>query len=113
MQAQLLMQNAFCQQRWVMIVNINPGCMFGGSATEYFVGDFDGKTFTCDDTPDVAKFLDYGKDHYATVTFYNAPDGRIAMTNLVFPTKPYNNLRFYSVGGQASFMNVKVYKLGM
>lgn len=35
------------------------------------------------------------------------------MTNLVFPTKPYNNLRFYSVGGQASFMNVKVYKLGM
>ncbi len=65
------------KQKWVMIVNINPGCMFGGSATEYFVGDFDGKTFTCDDTPDVAKFLDYGKDHYATVTFYNAPDGRI------------------------------------
>ena len=65
------------KQKWVMIVNINPGCMFGGSATEYFVGDFDGKTFTCDDTPDVAKFLDYGKDHYATVTFYNVPDGRI------------------------------------
>lgn len=65
------------KQKWVMIVNINPGCLFGGSATEYFVGDFDGKTFKCDDTPDVAKFLDYGKDHYATVTFYNAPDGRI------------------------------------
>jgi fructan beta-fructosidase len=40
-------------------------------------GDIDGKTFKCDDAPDVAKFLDYGKDHYATVTFYNAPDGRI------------------------------------
>lgn len=65
------------KQKWVMIVNINPGCLFGGSATEYFVGDFDGKTFKCDDAPDVAKFLDYGKDHYATVTFYNAPDGRI------------------------------------
>ena len=65
------------KQKWVMIVNINPGCLFGGSATEYFVGDFDGKTFKCDDTPDVAKFLDYGKDHYATVTFYNAPGGRI------------------------------------
>ena len=65
------------KQKWVMIVNINPGCMFGGSATEYFVGDFDGKTFKCDDTPDVAKFLDFGKDHYATVTFYNAPNGRI------------------------------------
>ena len=65
------------KQKWVMIVNINPGCLFGGSATEYFVGDFDGRTFKCDDAPDVAKFLDYGKDHYATVTFYNAPDGRI------------------------------------
>lgn len=65
------------KQKWVMIVNINPGCLFGGSATEYFVGDFDGKNFKCDDAPDVAKFLDYGKDHYATVTFYNAPDGRI------------------------------------
>ena len=33
-------------KKWVMIVNINPGCLFGGSATEYFVGDFDGKKFT-------------------------------------------------------------------
>ena len=39
--------------------------------------------------------------------------GRIAMTNLVFPTKPYNNLQFYSEGGKATFKNVKVYKLGM
>ena len=39
--------------------------------------------------------------------------GRIAMTNLVFPTKPYNNVQFYSEGGNASFKNVKVYKLGM
>lgn len=61
-------------KKWVMIVNINPGCLFGGSATEYFVGDFDGKTFTCDSKPDVAKFLDYGKDHYATVTFSGVND---------------------------------------
>src|SRR5574344_40445 len=58
-------------QKWVMIVNVNPGCLFGGSATEYFVGNFDGTRFTCDDKPEVAKFLDYGKDHYATVTFSN------------------------------------------
>ena len=44
-----------------MIVNINPGCLFGGSATEYFVGDFDGTKFTCDSDPSVAKFLDYGR----------------------------------------------------
>ena len=61
-------------KKWVMIVNINPGCLFGGSATEYFVGDFDGTNFTCDSDPSVAKFLDYGKDHYATVTFSGVKD---------------------------------------
>ena len=65
--------------KWVMIMNINPGCMFGGSATEYFVGDFDGKTFTCQD-PQESKWLDYGKDHYATVTFSNTGDRVLAMT---------------------------------
>lgn len=62
------------KKKWVMIVNINPGCLFGGSATEYFVGDFDGTNFTCDSDPSVAKFLDYGKDHYATVTFSGVKD---------------------------------------
>lgn len=67
------------KQKWVMIVNINPGCLFGGSCTEYFVGDFDGKTFTCDNKPEVAKFLDFGKDHYATVTFSNLGDRIVAV----------------------------------
>lgn len=66
-------------KKWVMIVNINPGCIFGGSATEYFVGDFDGTTFTCDTKPEVTKWLDYGKDHYATVCFSNTGDRVIAM----------------------------------
>ncbi|MGM9815599.1 MAG: DUF4980 domain-containing protein [Lepagella sp.] len=67
------------QEKWVLICNLNPGGIFGGSATQYFVGDFDGKTFT----PDLdaegkvpTKWLDYGKDHYATVSFSDAPDGR-------------------------------------
>lgn len=37
------------QQKWVMIVNLNPGGPQGGSAAQYFVGDFDGTTFTPDD----------------------------------------------------------------
>ncbi len=49
---------------------------FGGSATQYFVGQFDGHKFTCESMPKVTKWLDYGKDHYATVSFYNAPDNR-------------------------------------
>ena len=66
-------------KKWVMIMNINPGCWFGGSATEYFVGDFDGKNFTCEDANDV-KWLDWGKDHYATVTFSNTGDRVLAIT---------------------------------
>lgn len=65
--------------KWVLICNINPGGPFGGSATQYFVGDFDGKKFTCESMPKVTKWLDYGKDHYATVSFSNAPDGRITV----------------------------------
>ena len=65
--------------KWVMIMNINPGCLFGGSATEYFVGDFDGKKFTCADAHE-AKWMDYGKDHYATVTFSNTGNRVLAMT---------------------------------
>ncbi len=65
--------------KYVMIVNINPGCLFGGSATEYFVGDFDGTRFTCDTPPSFVKWLDYGKDHYATVTFYGTPGRVIAL----------------------------------
>ena len=65
--------------KWVMIVNINPGCSFGGSATEYFIGDFDGKEFKCDTDKSVTKWLDFGKDHYATVCFSNTGDRIIAV----------------------------------
>ena len=64
------------KEKWLLICNINPGGPFGGSATQYFVGDFDGHKFTCDTKPEVTKWMDYGKDHYATVTFDNAPEGR-------------------------------------
>ena len=67
------------EKKWVLLCNINPDGPFGGSGTQYFVGDFDGKTFKAD--TDAAgnvstKWLDYGKDHYATVTWTDAPDGR-------------------------------------
>ena len=64
------------KEKWMLICNINPGGPFGGSATQYFVGDFDGHKFTCESKPEVTKWMDYGKDHYATVTFDNAPEGR-------------------------------------
>lgn len=47
----------------------------GGSATQYFVGDFDGVTFKADNLP-YPLWIDYGKDNYAGVTWNNVPDGR-------------------------------------
>ncbi len=61
--------------KWVLIVSNNPGGPVGGSGTEYFVGDFDGQTFTADDL-DYPLWIDYGSDNYAGVTWSNAPDGR-------------------------------------
>ena len=86
------------ETKWVMIVNVNPGCFFGGSATQYFVGDFDGKSFSCDSPKEMVKWLDWGKDHYATVCFSNTGDRVIAvpwMSNwqygTIVPTKYFRS----------------------
>ena len=63
------------QKKWVLLCNLNPGGPFGGSATQYFVGTFDGKEFI-NQSPTLTKWMDWGKDHYATVTWSNAPDNR-------------------------------------
>jgi fructan beta-fructosidase len=66
------------QTKWVLICNINPGGPAGGSATQYFIGSFDGKTFVNEGDGSQPQWLDYGKDHYAAVTWANVPqnDGR-------------------------------------
>lgn len=65
------------QKKWVLLVSINPGGPNGGSATQYFIGDFDGKSFHTDNLP-YPLWLDYGRDNYAGVTWSNIPpsDGR-------------------------------------
>ena len=107
--------------KWLLICNINPGGPFGGSATQYFVGSFDGHKFTCESKPEVTKWMDYGKDHYATVSFSNAPDGRIVvlpwMSNWQYanqvPTQQYRSanglprdLGLYSYNGE-DYVSVK------
>ncbi len=87
------------QTKWMLLCNINPGGPFGGSATQYFIGQFDGHKFTCESKPEVTKWMDYGKDHYATVTFDNAPEGRrvaiVWMSNWQYagtvPTKQFRS----------------------
>jgi len=61
------------ESRWVLIVNINPGGIAGGSGGQYFVGRFDGAKFINDNPPDRSLWLDYGKDYYAAITFFGAP----------------------------------------
>ena len=102
------------EKRWVLICNINPGGPFGGNAAQYFVGTFDGRKFT-NDSPTQTKWMDWGKDHYATVTFSNAPGGRVValgwMSNWqyqgVLPTLQYRgantiarDLSLYRDGGE-------------
>lgn len=58
-------------KKWVLLISINPGVPQGGSATQYFIGDFDGTTFTADDA--VTRWMEYGKDAYAMLTYNNLP----------------------------------------
>lgn len=60
-------------QKWVLLISINPGAPNGGSGTQYFIGDFDGKTFTSDQTEPL--WIDGGTDNYAGVTYNDTPDG--------------------------------------
>ncbi len=79
------------QTRWVLLVNLNPGAVAGGSGCQYFVGDFDGHAFTPDriigtsvdrtlglDDPLLRSYdwFDFGRDCYAVVSFADAPHGR-------------------------------------
>lgn len=71
------------QTKWVLIQSLNPGGYNGGSGTQYFIGDFDGKTFTPEENmKDLEEkhnfWIDFGRDNYAGVTWANIPaeDGR-------------------------------------
>ena len=87
------------EKEWVLIVSINPGAPVGGSVVEYFVGDWDGKTFTPRDG--AARIADFAKDFYAAQSWSNTPDGKaIAVgwasnwqyTNVV-PTSPFRSIQ--------------------
>ena len=64
------------ESRWVLTVGVGDGGPNGGSATQYFVGTFDGHTFHCDNPKETVLWLDYGADLYATQTWNEEPRGR-------------------------------------
>lgn len=63
-------------EKWVLLVSVNPGGPNGGSATQYFIGEFDGASFVPDDAQ--GHWLDYGPDLYAATSWSDVPeeDGR-------------------------------------
>ena len=60
------------ETKWVLLISINPGAPNGGSGTQYFIGEFDGTTFTSEQ--EEILWLDYGMDNYAGVTYNNTPE---------------------------------------
>jgi fructan beta-fructosidase len=87
-------------KKWALIVNINPGGIAGGSGAQYFTGSFDGTHFSLEDQ---GRWLDYGKDYYAVVTWSNVPpkDGRRLSIGWInnweygqeIPTSPWRSMQ--------------------
>lgn len=75
------------EQKWMLLLSINPGGPNGGSATQFFIGDFDGRNFVLDPAfagqlkQDGPQWIDWGRDNYAGVTWSDVPaaDGRVLM----------------------------------
>ncbi|AMR34101.1 glycosyl hydrolase family 32 [Mucilaginibacter sp. PAMC 26640] len=111
------------KQKWVLLVSINPGGPSGGSATQYFTGSFDGKTFTPDNV--TTRWIDYGADNYAGVTFSNTGSRKVFigwMSNWqyanVVPTQNWRSantipreLKLRDVNGQAYLVAMPVKEL--
>jgi fructan beta-fructosidase len=110
-------------RKWVLIVNLNPGGPNGGSATQYFVGNFDGHQFTA--SSNETQWADYGPDEYAGVTYAETGNQRIFqgwMSNwdyaTVVPTTTWRsamtiprNLRLADVNGKPKLASTPVSQL--
>lgn len=64
--------------RWVLTADMGSNAVAGGSGGEYFIGRFDGRTFTADPGEEDGHWLDYGPDFYASQSWSDIPsaDGR-------------------------------------
>jgi fructan beta-fructosidase len=84
----LISFDADSKKIWLLLVSVNPGGPQGGSGTRYFTGSFDGYSFTSYDT--ITRWIDYGADNYAGVTFSNTGKEKIFigwMSNWLYATR--------------------------
>lgn len=64
------------EQQWVLLVAVGDGAIAGGSGVQYFIGQFDGHTFTTPAPQEQVLWADYGADFYAPQLWNNEPEGR-------------------------------------
>lgn len=67
------------ETRWVLTAGVQGGGPARGSATRYFVGAFDGATFTSENPKDTVLWADFGADYYAAQSWSNEPNQRCIM----------------------------------
>lgn len=88
------------ERKWVLLLSMGNNSAAGGSGMQYYVGRFNGSTFTNESKPGEPRFVDWGKDYYAAITYNNLPRrgnrGAISigwMNNLQYandiPTTPF------------------------
>ena len=111
------------KQVWVLLVSINPGGPNGGSATQYFIGDFDGSAFKASHAD--TRWIDYGPDNYAGVTWSNTGYRKIFlgwMSNWTYankvPTVKWRSamtlprdLQLQKMGGTYHLQSMPIYEL--
>jgi len=107
-------------RKWVLILNLNPGGPQGGSGTQYFVGGFDGTTFSLEEgfkktlREDGAVWLDAGRDNYAGVTWSDIPPadgGANVLTDTFFPSREFDAISIYSRSGSVRMRGGVIYEL--
>src|SRR5215216_2810145 len=67
------------ETRWILMVGVQDGAPAGGSGTQYFVGTFDGQTFTSENPKEITLWADFGADYYAAQSWNEEPNGRRLM----------------------------------
>lgn len=64
---------------WVLTVGVGNGAPAGGSGTQYFIGQFDGRKFISENTKETILWADFGADYYAPQSWNEEPGGRRLM----------------------------------
>ncbi|KAJ5366002.1 Glycoside hydrolase family 32 [Penicillium concentricum] len=110
-------------KKWVMVLGLNPGGPPGtvGSGTQYFIGDFNGTTFTADPASTypgnkTANWMDWGPDFYAAASYNGLPNGDVVqigwMNNwqygAMIPTSPWRSAMSVPRQLSLSVVNEKV-----